>query len=96
MGHNRKIKGIMEVTLGSQQRRLVYDFPQGIKNKDEIEINKLVKGQKVKINCGVIYKMLLLPCQGPNTKWPNPLQQGIPKMCKNLVDEIVVLGKETW
>jgi hypothetical protein len=58
-----------------------------------MHIKAVVGGQNVKIIREVISKMLL-PSQGPDTKWPSPLQHGIPKMCKNLVDEIIIPGKE--
>ncbi len=76
------------------RKDLVYDFFKGINNIDEMQI-VVVKGQKVKITREAIFKMFL-PCQGPNTKWPSPLQHGIPKMCKKLMDETIIPGKEGW
>jgi hypothetical protein len=38
----------------------------------------------------VISKMLQLPYNALDTKWLNPLQHGVIKMCKNLVNEMVV------
>ncbi len=80
---------------GPIRKDFVYDFFRGIKSIDKMHIKALVRGQTVKITCEVISKMLL-HCQGPNTKWPNPLQYGIPKMCKNLADEIIIQRKEGW
>jgi hypothetical protein len=77
------------------RKELVYDFLRGIKSIDEMQIKAIVRGQKVKITREVISKMLL-PCQGLDTEWLNPLQHGIPKMCKNLVDETIVPRKKGW
>ncbi len=78
------------------KKDIIYDFFKGFKNINEVQIKAIVRGQKVKITHEVIFEMLLLPCQGPDTKWSNPLQHGIPKMCKNLVDETIIPRKEGW
>jgi hypothetical protein len=46
---------------------LIYDFLKGMKSINEIQIKVIVRGQKVKITCEMISKMLLLPYQRPDT-----------------------------
>ncbi len=50
--------------------------------------------KKVKITDEVISEMLQLLDKGPNMELLNPLHEGVTKMCKRLVDEMVMLGKE--
>ncbi len=90
------LRGLSRLHWAPIREDVIYDFLRGIKNIDKIQFKAIVKGQKVKITCGVISKMLLLPYQGLNTEWLSPLQHGIPKMCKNLVDKMVVPRKEGW
>jgi hypothetical protein len=90
------LEGLWRFHWAPIREDLIYDFLKGIKSVDKIQIKAIVRGQKVKITHEVTSKMLRLPSEGPNTKWLSPLQQGVPKMCKNLVDETIVLGKEGW
>jgi hypothetical protein len=88
--------GLWRLHLAPIREGLIYDFLKGIKCVYKMQIKAIVRGQKVKIIHEVISEMLLLPCQGPNIKWSSSLQQGIPKMCKNLVDETIIIGKKGW
>lgn len=68
--HETNFRWAMMVGLGELWRLhwapiredLIYDFLQGIKSINEIQIKAVVRGQKVKVTYEMISKMQLLPC----------------------------------
>jgi hypothetical protein len=90
------LRGVWRLHWGPIRKDLVYDFLKGFKNVDEMEIKVIVHKQKVKITNEMIYEMMWLLGKGPDTELLNPLQKGVTKMCKRLVDETVVPREEGW
>ncbi len=58
MGHDVKVKGILEVTLGPRSKKTYVWFPLGIQEHRWDGNKGVVQGQKVKITHEVISKML--------------------------------------
>lgn len=87
------LRGLWRLHWGPIREDLVYDF---FKEFNEMEIKVIVHMQKVKITNEMISEMMWLLGKGPDTELLNPLQKGVTKMCKRLVDETVVPREEGW
>ncbi len=88
------LRGLWRLHWGPIREDLVCDFLRGFKNINETEIKAIMHRKKVKIVDEVIFEMLQVFNKGLDMELSNPLQEGVTKICKKLVDEMVMLGKK--